>query len=324
MKNSLETKLGLFVVVTIIAAVVIIEKLGSGSVFSHGYQVSARFDTVQDLKVGDSVKMAGVEIGRVEDILLTNDAVSVIMKLRKGADVKTDSKATVKFAGFMGQNYVGIDFGSPNAPRAEAGTILQTVEQPDMSAIMTKLDDAAAGIKRMGDAFSGDKIDNILGPLTDILKQNSGPITATIANMKNISGQIAAGQGTVGKMIYDDALYASALTTVSNLQNTAASAQDVLTSAKLVMSSVNAGKGTLGKLLTDDALYNQTASSMTNLNQILQKVNQGNGTIGKLVNDQEFYKNAKLSMQKLDKAADGLEDTGPLSVIGTMLNAFGL
>jgi phospholipid/cholesterol/gamma-HCH transport system substrate-binding protein len=73
-------------------------------------------------------------------------------------------------------------------------------------------------------------------------------------------------------------------------------------------------------LLTDDRLYNSTEASMTNLNQILLKINQGNGTIGKLVNDQEFYKNAKLSLQKLDKAADGLEDTGPMSVLGTMVN----
>jgi phospholipid/cholesterol/gamma-HCH transport system substrate-binding protein len=59
---------------------------------------------------------------------------------------------------------------------------------------------------------------------------------------------------------------------------------------------------------------------MTNLNQILMKINQGQGTVGKLVNDQEFYKNAKLSLQKLDKAADGLEDQGPLSVLGIMAN----
>ena len=58
---------------------------------------------------------------------------------------------------------------------------------------------------------------------------------------------------------------------------------------------------------------------MTNLNQIMQKINHGDGTIGKLVNDQDFLKNAKLSLQKLDKAADGLEDTGPLSIIGTMV-----
>jgi phospholipid/cholesterol/gamma-HCH transport system substrate-binding protein len=231
------------------------------------------------------------------------------MELHENAVVKTDSKATVKFTGLMGQNFVGIDFGSPNAQRAGDGTILESVEQPDLSAIMAKLDEAAAGIKRVGDSFSGDKIDNILGPLTDFVKQNSAPITATIANVKNVSSQIAAGQGTIGKMIYDDTLYTSALTTVSNLQGT-------VNDARVVMANVSAGQGTIGKLLTDDTLYRSTTSSMTNLNQILIKVNQGNGTLGKLVNDQEFYKNAKLSLQKLDKAADGLEDTGPLTIIG--------
>jgi phospholipid/cholesterol/gamma-HCH transport system substrate-binding protein len=320
MKNSLETKLGIFVVLVVLAAWAIIETLGSGDFFHHGYPVSAQFDTVQDLKVGDRVKMAGVEIGHVTDIELASNKVSVVMKLREGAVVKTDSKATVKFTGLMGQNFLAIGFGSEAAPQATAGTILESTEQPDLSAIMAKLDAAAGGIQNITKTFSGDKLDNILGPLTDFVKQNSAPITATISNMKNISSQIAAGQGAVGKMIYDDALYTSALITVSNLQDTAASAKDVLASAKLVMNNVSAGQGTIGKLLTDDTLYYSTESAMTNVNQILMKVNQGQGTVGKLVNDQEFYKNAKLSLQKLDKAADGLEDTGPLSVIGTMMS----
>jgi phospholipid/cholesterol/gamma-HCH transport system substrate-binding protein len=320
MKNSLETKLGIFVVLVVLAAWAIIETLGSGDFFHPGFKVSAQFDTVQDLKVGDRVKMAGVEIGHVADIELTSNKVSVVMKLQNGAIVKTDSTATVKFTGLMGQNFVAIGFGSDGAPQASEGTILESIEQPDLSAIMAKLDAAAGGIQNITKTFSGDKLDNILGPLTDFVKQNSAPITATISNVKNISSQIAAGQGTIGKLVYDDALYASALTTVSNLQDTAASAKDVLASAKLVMNNVSAGQGTIGKLLTDDRLYYYTESAMTNVNQILMKVNQGQGTVGKLVNDQEFYKNAKLSLQKLDKAADSLEDTGPLSVIGTMVS----
>ena len=320
MKNSLETKLGIFVVLVVMASWAIIETLGGADFFSHGYHVSAQFNTVQDLKVGDHVKMAGVDIGRVDGIELSSNNVVVVMKIRQGAFIKTDSKATVKFTGLMGQNFVAIDFGSDAAPQAAEGTILESVEQPDLSAIMAKLDSAAGGIQNITKTFSGDKLDNMLGPLTDFVKQNSAPITATISNMKNISSQIAAGQGTVGKLIYDDALYTSALTTVSNLQDTAASAKDTLAVAKQMMNNVSSGQGTIGKLLTDDRLYNSTESSMTNLNQILLKVNQGQGTVGKLVNDQEFYKNAKLSLQKLDKAADGLEDTGPLSVIGTMLS----
>jgi phospholipid/cholesterol/gamma-HCH transport system substrate-binding protein len=317
MKNSLETKLGFFVAITVCAAVLIIETLGSADLFSRGKHVSALFDTVQDLKVGDRVKMAGVEIGRVEKIALADNKVSVTLKLKLDANVKTDSKAVIKFTGLMGQNFVNVSFGAPGSPTADEGAVLQTDEQPDLSAIMAKLDNAAAGIQNLTKSFTGDKIDNLLGPLTDFIKQNGAPITATIANVKNVTSQIAAGQGSVGKMIYNDSLYTSAMSTVSNLQDTAILVQ---TEVK----NITSGQGTIGKLLTDDTLYHSTTASMTNLESILIKVNSGQGSVGKLVNDQEFLKNAKLSLQKLDKAADSLEDTGPLSVIGILGKQFGL
>ncbi|MEI9865155.1 MAG: MlaD family protein [Limisphaerales bacterium] len=309
MKNSLETRLGIFVALAIISAIVIIELIGGAEFFQRGYKVHALFETVQELKVGDSVKMAGVEIGRVEKIMLTDNKVEVTMKLHPNALVKTDSHATIKFAGLMGQNYVAIDFGSPDGKRLDDNQFITTVEQPDLSAIMTKLDNAAGGIANVAKSFSGDSINNLLGPMTDLIKQNSGRITMTLSNMESISGQIASGQGTVGRVIYSDQLYDSALSTVTNLQ-------DAVLQAKNLVNGISSGQGTLGKLATDDALYNSTQASMTNLNQILFKINHGEGTIGTLVNDKEFYRNAKLSLQKLDKAADSLEDTGPLSVVG--------
>jgi phospholipid/cholesterol/gamma-HCH transport system substrate-binding protein len=313
MKNSLETKLGIFVVLVIFAAFFIVETLGSVDLFRGGYHVNALFNTAQDLKPGNSVKMAGVEIGRVEKITLADGKVNVTMKIRPDAVVKTDSKAMIKFVGLMGQNFVSLNFGSADAPRAVEGALLETEEEPDLNAIMAKLDNATTGIENLTKSFSPDTINNLLGPLTDFFKQNSGHIGGAISNIETISGQIASGQGTVGKLIYDQSLYNSAMDTVSNLQ-------DTVVSARQMINSVTNGQGTLGKLMTDETLYNATTASMTNLNLILQKINQGQGTVGKLVNDQEFYKNAKLSLQKLDKAADGLEDTGPLSVIGIMAN----
>jgi phospholipid/cholesterol/gamma-HCH transport system substrate-binding protein len=316
MKNSLETKLGIFVILAVFAAWAIIETLGSADIFSHGIRITAQFDNAQDLKLGDRVKMAGVEIGRVEKISLTDTKVSVLMKLRADASVRTDSKAAIKFTGLMGQNFVAIDFGSPGNPQVKDGMEIAGVEQADLSAIMAKLDSAAGGIQNITKNFAGDEIKNMFGALDNILTEKKDSIKQTIDNMKNISGQIASGEGTIGKLIYTNTLYNSALDTVSNLDVT-------VTSARLAIDDARAGKGTLGKLLTDETLYNSATASMTNLNSILQKVNQGDGTIGKLVNDQEFYKNAKLSLQKLDKAADGLEDTGPLSVIGIMANQMG-
>lgn len=319
MKNSLETNLGIFVFLVVLAAWAIMETLGGADFFHQGYHVNALFNTAQELKPGDSVKMAGVEIGRVEKITLdTNaDKVRVTMKLQPGANVKTDSKATIRFTGLMGQNFVAIDFGTPDAPRVVDGAILATEEQPDLNAIMAKLDNAATGIQNLTRSFTGDTINNLLGPLTDLIKQNSAHLTLTISNIESISSQVASGQGTVGKLIYDQSLYNSAMDTVSNLQT-------AVTSANQLVNSVTNGQGTLGKLVTDPTLYDATTASMTNLHEILLKINQGDGTIGKLVNDQEFYKNAKLTLQKVDKAADSLEDQGPLSVIGIVANNLGL
>ena len=315
MKNSLETRLGVFVVIVIVAAYIVIETVGGLEVFQGGYHVSALFDTVQDLKVGDSAKVAGVEIGKVENIALetTNNKVRVTLKIHNGVQIKTDSSATIKFTGLMGQNFVSIDFGTANAPLAVDGTVLQSVEQPDLNAVMAKLNDAATGIENFGHSFSGQKIQDLIGPLMDFVKQNSGNLGGSITNIENITAQIASGQGTVGKLIYDQSLYNSAMDTVTNLQLTVAQARGVI-------AGITNGQGTIGKLITDDALYNSTTASMTNLDQILLKINGGQGTVGKLVNDQEFYKNAKLSLQKLDNAADGLEDQGPLSVLGIMAN----
>ena len=65
----------------------------------------------------------------------------------------------------------------------------------------------------------------------------------------------------------------------------------------------------------------QAAGAMTNLNQILEKINTGDGTVSQLINTNSMMKDVKLSLQKLDKATESLEDTGPLSILGTMVNS---
>ena len=64
MKNTLETRLGIFFALALIAAFLIMEMIGSFDFFKRGIRVHARFNTVQELKEGDPVKMAGVQVGR--------------------------------------------------------------------------------------------------------------------------------------------------------------------------------------------------------------------------------------------------------------------
>jgi phospholipid/cholesterol/gamma-HCH transport system substrate-binding protein len=300
--------------------------LGGFAFLKRGYHLHALFKNVQELQPGDSVKMAGVQVGRVESVVLTNSSADVTMNLNRDAQVKTDSKAEISFVGLMGQNFIELDFGSPNAPPAADGVYLQSVEKPDLSMLMSKLDDVATGVENLTRSFSGEKIDDLLGPFTDFLKNNQGNLTATIANIKTVTDRIAQGKGTVGKLINEDTLYVTALNSVSNFQGTALDIQGVsrqarqlLTNANDIVLNIKGGRGTIGKLLTDDLFYNEATGSLTNLHEILLKINHGQGTVGKLINDDSLLNNAKLSLQKLDKATESLEDTGPISVMGTLI-----
>lgn len=320
MKNTLETRLGLFFALAVIAGIFIVEMIGGFDFFHGGYRITALFNNVQELKVGDGVKMAGKEIGKVEKIDFAENKIEVTMKIvNKKATIRTDSKATIKFMGLLGQNFVAIDFGTPKGRLVQDGTQISSVEQPDMGALITKLDGLADGIETLTKSFSSESLSTFLGPITDFLKDNREKLSGIISNVQTISGNIVEGKGTVGKLINEDTVYQAALTTVTNVDITLDDAREAMSQAKLVITQVNQGQGTIGKLLKDEALYKESTDAMTNLRQIFEKINRGQGSIGKLVNDESLIKNVKVTLQKLDKATEGLEDQGPLSVIGMVV-----
>lgn len=321
MKNTLQTRLGIFFALAFVAAVVILETIGGLEFLKRGKVIAARFTNVLELNVGDPVKMAGKQIGRVDSIEFADDKVRVTMKITDPrARIRTDSRATIRFTGLMGQNYVAIDFGPGKGPEVEDGAELETYEQPDFNQLMTKLEGVTTGIKKLTDTFSESNLGDLLVPFTDFLNESKPRILTILSNAESISAQVASGQGTVGRLIYEDTLHASALQTVTNLNRTAEDAQGLLADAKAVVADVRTGKGTVGRLLAEDRLYTETTDAMTNLREILQKINRGEGTVGKVVNDTTLLDNAKLTLQKLDKATEGLEDQGPLTVLGILIN----
>lgn len=334
MKNSLETRLGVFFALVVIAAFVLIEMIGGANFFNRGKEVRAYFDSVRELKVGDAVKLAGVMVGRVSDIRLATNKVEVAMRLERGAGVRTDSIASVQFTGLMGQNFVSLTFGTANAPLVETGAVLTVKEQPDLSQLMEKLQGVADGVQNMTKSFNGEEFSKLLGPFTDFLKENNVKLATIFGNMQTISGSIAEGKGTLGKLINDDAVYTNVVAMMTNMsrasskldglldnaQGMLADARSAIGTATNVLAGVNRGEGTMGKLLHDEKLYTETTTAMTNLKEIMQKINNGQGSVGKLVNDESFLKNVKLTLQKVDKATEGLEDQGPLSIIGIFAN----
>lgn len=348
MRNNLETRLGVFFALAMITAFLLFEMASGGKYFKDGHVIHGLFEDIQELKAGDPVKKAGVQIGQVESISFEADQVRVSLRIDKGQLVRTDSTARIEFAGLMGQNFVSISFGSPGSPAAGAAAIIETVEQPDLNALMARLDNVAGGIENITRSFSGDSITNVLGPLTHLVRENHPKITSILTNWKEISGKMNQGETTFGKIIRDDEFYRAALSAVNKFETTGDELQltlsearglfgdgkaslakadnalgeleATLSEARKVVESIKQGNGTLGLLANDEKLYNETVGALTEMRQILEKINSGKGSMGELVNDKTLINNAKRTLQKLDKATEGLEDTGPLSVLGTAVN----
>lgn len=321
MKNTLETKLGIFFALALITAAVLVEWVGGTDLFRRGLELQARFRNVQELKPGDPVKMAGKEVGRVRDIQFDEDRLVVRLKITdRNARIRTDSVATIKFSGLLGQNYVAVDFGSSRGELLKDGGLLQTVDPQDVNELISKLDGVAADIKKITANLSDVKIDEIIMPLTDLVREGKPLILNILTNADATVAQIASGQGTIGRLVRSEELYASALSTVTNLNSTAEDARAVVADGKAIIAGVRAGQGTLGRLTTDAKLYEEATEAVVNLKEIMQKINRGQGTVGGLVNDDAFLKNATLTLQKVDKATETLEDQGPLSVLGILVS----
>jgi len=317
-KNRLEVRLGFFFLLILIVVLAMMELIGALGPLKSGIQVQTKFYNALDLKKGDPVKVAGVQVGYVQSIKLKEGQVLVTMKIEKDTGITTDSPATIKFTGMMGQNYVNIAF-VPSGQPVKSGAMLVSEEQPDMSMLMGRLDSVIQGIDDLTRSFSSDSFDSLIGPLTDFFKDNKdsmnsiGPI---LVNLENITAAIAKGKGSIGKMIQEQDMYSTAMNTLTNLEETMTDARSVVSQAKDIFGNIKEGKGTIGKMLADDSVYLEMDQTLTQFKEIMSKVNSGTGTAGKIVNDESLYKNAKLTMQKLDKATESLEDQGPISVIG--------
>lgn len=317
-KTKLEVRLGIFFLLILLVGVLMMELIGGLEPLKSGVLVQTKFKNVLDLKKGDPVKVAGVNVGNVSSIKLKEGGVLVSMKISKNTGITTESVATIKFLGMMGQNYVSIDFADSGEP-VQDGAMLLSQEQQDLSMLMTKLDGVIDGIDELTRNFSSDSLTSMMSPFTDFIKENQeslssiGPI---LVNMENITAAISEGKGSIGKMMMEGEMYGTAMTTLTNLEVAIGDARSIASQTKWLVTDIQQGRGSVGKLLTDDAVYVEMRDSLTQLKEIMQKVNTGEGTAGRIVNDASLYKNAKLTMQKLDKATEGLEDQGPISVIG--------
>ena len=138
-KGNLELVVGLFVLLGLSCLAYLAIHLGKMEVWGSGYQIIANFDNISGLKVGASVEVAGVDVGRVEAIKLApGDRAKVVLGLEPGLKVHDDAIASVRTKGIIGDKYVKLSTGSSDKLIPPGGKIRDTESAVEWEELISK------------------------------------------------------------------------------------------------------------------------------------------------------------------------------------------
>ncbi|NVK89110.1 MAG: MCE family protein, partial [Gammaproteobacteria bacterium] len=114
-KLKLEFFVGLFVLAGVCAISYMAIRMGDIGLFEQQgyYELEGRFDSVSGLKEGAAVEMSGVKVGRVKSIAFDAERFQavVIMEIPDSVQLSTDSVASVRTSGIIGDKYIKVSIG---------------------------------------------------------------------------------------------------------------------------------------------------------------------------------------------------------------------
>jgi phospholipid/cholesterol/gamma-HCH transport system substrate-binding protein len=231
--------------------------------FSRHVLLYTEFADLDGVTKGSKVQVAGMDAGQVSRIDVPNSPSGhfrVQMKVDEQLHglVRTDSFVTVDTEGVVGDTFLTIHSGSPNAAIAPADSVLQSKPPVSMSDLLTHglgiINDADATLKQVG------------GKLNVALDGVNG----AVGNANDLLVGLKEGRGTAGMLLRDEQMAAQIRETMSNVQSTT--------------SNLNTASGRVDSLVADvqqrqfpqkvDDTMTQIHSASTQANATIEQVHQ--------------------------------------------------
>jgi phospholipid/cholesterol/gamma-HCH transport system substrate-binding protein len=158
-RNSYAVGTGLFIVLGFAALAYLATQTSSVANVRQGdsYDVTAQFTNIGQLKERAPVKIAGVRVGQVQSITLApgRDAAEVKLSIDKRYDhIPQDSVATIFTSGLLGDQYVGIDYGSAKQMVAAGGTLARTRSSQPLEEMLGKFFGAGGVVDNIGGSYT--------------------------------------------------------------------------------------------------------------------------------------------------------------------------
>jgi phospholipid/cholesterol/gamma-HCH transport system substrate-binding protein len=278
---------------------------GTAGLFTKRILLKSYFDNASGLRNGAPVRLSGVDIGNVTSIRIVNEKdkhltpVEVTMRVsdKYHYALRRDSMTSLDTAGVLGETYLDIDSSQALGPEAQDGDTLPTQIHPDFNQVVrasqSTLQNMDALLKRADRilAFAESGKGSLGKLIYDPALYNR--LADTVADFQKIVNQVGSGQGSLGALISRNDAYDKFLSTLDKMNS--------------VIDDMQQGKGTAGKFLKDPSLYNNANDTIANVKKLTEDINAGKGTIGKLAEDDELAKKIDTTITKLSELTTELQ-----------------
>ncbi len=299
-----QLRVGLTVVVASATLMVLIFLMsGTGGWFTKKITLRSYFDNAGGLRQGAPVRLAGVDIGNVKSIRIVGGnprtPVEVTMKVntKYSFNLRKDSITLMSTAGVLGETYVDVDSSTAKGPEATDGDTLAARSQPELQDVVR----ASQGTLQNIDTLLK-RVDRIMafvesgqGSIGKVIYDPAlyDRLNATVAEFKGLVDDIQSGKGSIGPLLTNDEAYKKAIAAIDKVN--------------VLIDELQQGKGTAGKLLKDPELYDNTNKTIANVRQLTDDINAGKGAIGKVTHDQEFAARLQETINNLAALSARLE-----------------
>ncbi|MDN5913769.1 MAG: MCE family protein [Pseudonocardia sp.] len=187
-----------FVVATMLVLTVVSIEMGAGSGFGDRRRYSGVFTNTSGLVAGDSVRVAGVEVGSVEDVGVVNNTQGIVtFTVDSTRDLPGDTRLAVRYLNITGDRYLEVARGPGSEPPLREDAVIpvsQTKPALDLDVLL-------AGFSPLFEGLAPDQINQMSSDLISVFQGQGGTIESLLSRIGSLTNTLADRDAVIGSVV---------------------------------------------------------------------------------------------------------------------------
>ena len=312
---AVKLRVGIFVIVALVAFLGLIYMLGARArLFEARYTIYAEFTEVGGLTEGATVRLAGVQIGRVKDVVLPGQPggkVRVALNITKQyADrIRKNSVARIETQGLLGDKIVEITVGTADAPPVQAGETLASRDPFDINEAIAESAKTVKNIAALADSLRETAETLNQSRIIQDAAATVGSARRVTDKLGRIVDQVESGKGWAHALLYEEPV---ALRRLNEL---------VVSTGRLV-DRIERGEGAAGVLTSEQstASAKRLVAAMDRLSRVVEQPSEQDGLLPALLFEPK-YRNVLDDLQAVARNLRDVSDriAGGRGTLGSLV-----